>query len=460
VRGGKWSARRIRAVLLLGAMAGPMLPASAEGAGRAGGTLLWEAHARRGRSDRASDLAVSQDGSTVFVTGEHDPKLGQTDWATLAYDATTGHVLWGARRGSGEYDHTQAIAASPDGNAVFVVGSQETSGDFDWATAAYDARTGTTLWYVVRNASSSFEIARDVVVSPDGSVVYVIGEEGIQGYISTVAYSTATGSELWAVTYDGPVYDEVFDATISPNASTLLLTGGSYEDAEYWNYATVAYDARSGSELWVAKYAGSGHLDDRAFGVRVSPDGSKVYVTGHTYGSDYHFGTFALAASTGAVIWYAESNGTDDEAVALAVSPDESRLFVTGLSESSTTWIYDYLTIAYGATTGSEVWRRRFDTPWHESDYPVAVETSPDGSKVFVTGYSNGRSGKTNYVTIAYAAGTGRTEWLRSYDGHGLGGRDEAVAMAVSPTGSGVFVTGRSVGGHGDFDIGTIAYEP
>ena len=460
VRRGGRSRRRIGTILLLLSVLGPMLQAPVSGARGSGGSLLWDARAKRGKYDSATDVAVSADGSRVFVTGEHDATLGRTDWATLAYDSASGTVLWAARRGAGGDDSTQAIAVSPDGNDVFVVGGQDTDGDRDWATAAYDAHTGAALWYVVRNASSSYEIAREVVVSADSSMVFVIGELGIEGNITTVAYSTSTGSELWVQTYDGPLYDEVFDATISPNGSALFVTGTSYYSGDYFDYATVAYDTRSGSQLWVAHYAGLGHLDDQSYTVRVSPDSSKVYISGYTYDLGYHFGTFALDASTGAVIWYVESDGRDDEAVALAVSPDGASVVVTGLSEAGTTGTYDYLTIAYDATTGAELWRRRFDIPAHLSDFPVAVGMSPDGREAFVTGYSYGPTEKTNFITIAYVASTGRTEWLRTYDGPGQGGRDEAVAMAVSPIGAAVFVTGTSVGGSGDFDIATVAYEP
>lgn len=432
----------------------------AMGTGRSSGDLLWASHARKGRSDSATGVVVSPDGATVFVTGDHDASLTETDWATLAYNASDGTVLWGVRRAVGDVAGTQDIAVAPDGARVYVVGTQRFSGDSDWATAAYDARTGATLWYTVRS-KNSIEVTRTVVASPDGSTVFVSGEEGVEGYVDTVAYSAETGSELWAQTYDGPLYDEVFDSAITPNGSTLLVTGTSYYEGEYFDYATVAYDARSGSELWVARYSGTAHFFDETSTVGVSPDSSTVYVSGYTDSTTgYHFGTFALDASTGSVLWYAESDGRDDEAVGLAVSPDGSYVAVTGPSEDGTTGIYDYLTIAYDATTGAELWRRRFDIPAHLDDYPVAIGASPDGRKVFVTGYSYGPTGKTNFITIAYNAATGRTMWLRTYDGPRQGGRDEPAGIAVSPTGSGVFVAGTSVGLGGDFDIATVAYQP
>jgi len=50
---------------------------------------------------------------------------------------------------------------------------------------------------------------------------------------------------------------------------------GSVDD-----YATVAYDAATGTTLWVKRYDGPANSDDHATSVAASPDGSKVFVTG------------------------------------------------------------------------------------------------------------------------------------------------------------------------------------
>ena len=54
-------------------------------------------------------------------------------------------------------------------------------------------------------------------------------------------------------------------------------------------------------------------------------------------------------------------------------------------------------------------------------------------------------------------ASTGSTRWISRYDGPG-NGDDGASSVAVSPLGTGVFVTGGSEGSTGSFDYATIAY--
>jgi hypothetical protein len=112
-------------------------------------------------------------------------------------------------------------------------------------------------------------------------------------------------------------------------------------------------------------------------------------------------------------------------ALAVAVSPDGSKVFVTGESAQ------DYATVAMDAGTGAVLWTARYDGPGHGQDVGVAIRVSPDGLRVFVTGSSdNSRVVRyLDYATIAYEADTGHALWLRRYDG---GDDDVPVARGES----------------------------
>jgi WD40 repeat protein len=91
------------------------------------------------------------------------------------------------------------------------------------------------------------------------------------------------------------------------------------------------------------------------------------------------------------------------------------------------------------------------------ADRAAAVAVSPDGTMVVVTGSSYSPATGDDYATVAYSTVTGAQLWAARYNGPG-NGRDNATAVTVSPTGR-VFVTGRSYGGssRGD-DYATVAY--
>ncbi len=109
------------------------------------------------------------------------------------------------------------------------------------------------------------------------------------------------------------------------------------------------------------------------------------------------------------------------------------------------------------ATTPPRVWAKTYDGPASQDDFGQAVAVSPNGTRVFTTGRSVSNSTSEDYATVAYDS-SGTQLWAKRYDGPGHL-IDEANAIAVSPDGARVFIAGASFGAGTGEDYATIAYD-
>src|SRR5712691_2188156 len=67
-----------------------------------------------------------------------------------------------------------------------------------------------------------------------------------------------------------------------------------------------------------------------------------------------------------------------------------------------------------------KLWVRRYGGPVNRDDRASSLVASSDGSKVFVTGVSNGGDASIgDFATVAYDAPTGKMLWVSRYDGPG-----------------------------------------
>jgi hypothetical protein len=452
------------------------------------GDQLWaERYGANGYEDTARSMAVSPDGSTVFVTGETDPPSGGPglDYATIAYSTATGAQLWLASYNDpyNGNDWASSLTVSPDGSTVYVTGSagNETGGvlTYDMTTFAYNAATGVPRWVASYNGpSNKDDRATGIALSHGGSTVFVTGYSTgkTSGHdYETVAYNASTGARLWANRYNGPGNgdDRTTAVGVSLNDKRVFVTGyspGKTAGCNYsgcWDdYATVANSTATGAQLWVKRYNGPGNQGDEAFALAVSPNAGALYVTGTMTGKPpcscaggaENYKTIAYSTITGARLWSARYTGPAQSNIArsVAVSPNGGTVFVTGESLGVKS-NFDYLTVAYNAATGAQRWAKRYNGPGNNDDRATSTVVSPSGNTVYVTGHSTGKTTGQDYTTIAYNAATGAWQWGTSYSGPA--GNDDARAVAVSPTNGRVFVTGTSAGtSFEELDFATVAY--
>lgn len=378
------------------------------------------------------------------------------EWTSTFDHDTTGPEL--------SIDLTADAVLSPDGARVFMTGrSNDDDSGGDFATLAYDASTGARLWTArYDRPGAGDEFPNDLVLSPDGSRVYVTGtaDSGVgssgDSRFATVAYDAATGQELWVATRDGLTVgnDRSEAVSPSPDGELVYVTGSSPGEGGDLDIVTVAYNATDGTEVWAARHDGISGFGDTPVGIQVSPDGRRVYIVGNenvnppTQGTSLDFVAIAYEASDperlGQPLWVSRYDGPGqafDVPTAVGLSPNGSRLFIAGVSERSV-GARDFATVAYETTSGEQAWVSRFEGP--QTDWPHALAVAPSGESIYVTGRSfNGDASSYDFATVAYDSATGEQKWVSQFATPGPL-IDRATAIAVSPGGEHVYVAGSS----------------
>jgi hypothetical protein len=285
---------------------------------------------------------------------------------------------------------------------------------------------------------------------------------------ATVAYDS-NGNLLWAKTYDGPVIghalyanDRAVAIAADPSTGNVYVTGWSDRGiGTPQDYATVAYDA-SGNQLWVARYDGPANGVDLAAGyIAVDPSTGTVYVTGQSdggSGTSDDYATVAYRASDGHQLWVKRYDGPGnggDGAKFMAADPSTGNIYVTGDSDGGIVTGLDQATVAYDSS-GNELWVARYDGPVSGGDFIKAMAADPSTGNVYVTGGSDGSGTDLDYATVAYDA-SGSELWVARYNGPG-NGYDVAFGMAADPSTGNVYVTGESDGSGTGRDYATIKY--
>ena len=438
-----------------------------------------------------SSLVSSPDGQVVYVATMETAGSGfdaKGRWVIEARRADTGAVLWAYRDpgAPNEYAFPSSIAVSPDGSRVFVSGSRRPSfsdQNSHLNTSAFDAATGQVQWTSVYDGpGNGTDNARKVVVSPDGSEVYVatITGPGVNLDYAAVAYDSSSGAELWVSRYKGldkNLVDSPFDVAVSQDGKTLAMTGWSDGHGEFdVDFATVAVETRgadAGKVRWAKRYDGKGfRAPDRANAVALSPDGKVVYAGGMSgedddgppFDIDYRFTTIAYDAVTGEQLWESRrgfEGATMTEVVDLAVAPDGSQLYATGYANGGGN--SDMVTVAYAPATGAELWSIREALPEHDGERGRSLIATANA--VFVGGAASthlteplflNQRRLVDQTTTAYSP-AGTKLWTARLNATDLG-QTASVAMVVA--GSRLVVLGQdsdNVSTDEDIYNGTIA---
>jgi WD40-like Beta Propeller Repeat len=409
-------------------------------------------------------------GTAVQLTNGVDP-AGGSEWIPYTYPTPT----WASRYSKSSYHVVPwAMTSAPDGSKVFVAGAEYTANKGyprHSSILAYSS-AGALLWsHEFGGTTYGYTESFAVAVSPDGSKVYVAGWSDFDLYV--ISYSTSTGTFLAQRDYyDHAPLTIVWSLIVSPDSSKVYVAGTDYNaNGDPTRSVTMGLSSAL-SVNWTAHQTAT---DPTQGAIQISPDGGMLYWSGIQYGSpvtDYHknnYVTNAYYSVNGLLKWSKTYNSPahdEDDAFALAMSPDGGTLYTTGWSVGGATSKADAATVAYAAADGTQKWVSRYDSPNHGWDWATSLAVSPDGSTLYAGGARSRNVGsKLTYdlLTTSLDTSDGSVNWASMYNGPGdytgNNGNDVVMDTQVTPDGSHVVVSGRSLRTGSSFDMTSLAYD-
>jgi uncharacterized delta-60 repeat protein len=359
------------------------------------GDTLWvrSYNGTANNDDAGFGICVDASGN-VYVVGSTMNTGKYHDLTLLKYNPY-GELGWiQTYAGTENYNEDKGLGIAVDGDGNIYVTGYSTDYDLktDIVTQKYDA-DGNRLWSVLEDGIDDID-SRGLGIAVDNA-----GNVCVTGFTSTASHGTdiitvkynPSGSQLWLMTFNGngSGEDKAFGIAVDDN-DNIYITGYCTNDNA--DYAILRY-SESGSLIWSASYNGTGNNEDKAFGIAVDENGNS-YITGYSMTSENDNDYVTLKVNSGGTIsWSASYNGTgngDDKANAIGIifsGGCATQIAVTGESWG-TNDNYDYATVRYNITSGSQTAASRYSMSGTSNDIANDIAVSPDNAFVIITGFS------------------------------------------------------------------------
>ena len=206
---------------------------------------------------------------------------------------------------------------------------------------------------------------------------------------------------------------EVF---IRPDAGRIVLMWLHFASPSTYRAAVSVHDPTDGTTLWVG-----GPWPGLTWESTYSGDGGRVFVSLQAWVSgQWDYRTFAFSSENGTLIWSSDfvgrGTGLADGPREMTLARNGSRLYVSGFTEARS-GIWDWATVAYDVATGAELWTTRFEIGAFFAQ-PDTLGVAPDDSRLYVGG---GQSFGGDTTVLAYDAATGTQVWRSDYSRPGSG---------------------------------------
>jgi DNA-binding beta-propeller fold protein YncE len=349
------------------------------------------------------DIFFKPDGTKMYVVGAAGQDINEYDLST-AWDVSTASFLQ-LFDVSAEELYPTGIFFKPDGTKMYVIGQDgDEVNEYDLSTA-WDISTATFLQLF--SVAAQEVVPQGLFFKPDGLKMYVVGSVGddVNEYDLSTAWDISTSSFFQGRSISA---EELYPTGIffKPDGTKMYVIGQDGDDVNEYNLRT-AWDIST--EVFTRSFSVAAQ-ETSPFGLFFKPDGTKMYVIGNTarFVSEYNLGGFSVAAQEtapqglffkpdGLKMYVVGSNGDAVHEYGLNASfsvaaqetapqglffkPDGTKMYVIGQVGDS---VYEYdLSTAW--VTGTASFLQLFSVAAQEAN-PTGIFFKPDGLKMYIVG--------------------------------------------------------------------------
>jgi hypothetical protein len=239
-------------------------------------SVVWGVQIGTSANEYGYDVAISNDGSELYITGVTSGSLfatnsGDNDIFISKYRASDGLLYWGKQYGTSSSDVSNAIALSLDDTVLYISGM--TSGDLfngnaggsDIVVACVDIMDGSVIWGI-QNGTSSDDASHDVTVDSNSDLIVVGSTYGalhavnLGGSDFFISKFDASGRYLTGF-QNGTTEDDVVTGVVVYNSDNVIVIGNTAGSLYGPNQGGVDYFI---SEISLTKISTSSSSSDKS----------------------------------------------------------------------------------------------------------------------------------------------------------------------------------------------------
>jgi hypothetical protein len=406
--------------------------------------------------DTPSSMTVDDSGN-VYVTGG---SIGSSSscFTTVKYNSS-GVEQWTARfydNGNGVAD-ANSIKLDRAGN-VYVTGGAciGSSQNSDIIIIKYN-NSGIQQWIAVYHTPNADGIGSDLVIDSAGNV-YVTGSGNTTPDNSdfiTIKYNSL-GVQQWVSVYNGPANNiDLASKILIDRSGSLYVKGISWFTPMFFEFTIVKYN-NNGVQQWTIRQFGSDNTSSFTSGFTFDRLGN-VYLAASSGAAGLQSYLTAKYNSSGAAEWiklYGLSGLPSHCEASDIVLDTRGNVYVTGYSYSPANLSLQGCTTIKYNSAGVEQWVRIYNGN-NNSARGRKIVSDPEGGIYVCGSVDNGYPAGVDYLTIKYDS-TGALQWFKMYNGTGSSG-DIPVSVKTDNL-KNIYVTGWSFGSGGNTDFATIKY--